>query len=227
MAAPPLPTGWEERKDGSSGRPYYVNHVDRSTSWFRPTAPASASLVPKTARDLPLAMNVTKTNGKTLALEQCVFVHPAVAPLFDDFVRVSNLDKQGVYRIKASDSVKDSNTVQLNYGMRSFLSAGVGSRVQLDVLGTSVRTRVESLVTVELGRSLGDGCGIALTMGDIDRFETFLRSLRYVTPYEAISVLLPDGEEGTLEVSQMGVVSSIIEWDPLESTCRHASLSIL
>ncbi|XP_052755974.1 E3 ubiquitin-protein ligase Nedd-4 isoform X2 [Galleria mellonella] len=32
----PLPPGWEERQDGN-GRTYYVNHIERSTQWERPT----------------------------------------------------------------------------------------------------------------------------------------------------------------------------------------------
>ncbi len=33
---PQLMTGWEERKDPRSGRPYYVNHVSQTTSWVHP-----------------------------------------------------------------------------------------------------------------------------------------------------------------------------------------------
>jgi hypothetical protein len=32
----PLPPGWEERKDPTSGRTYYVNHKDKATSWQDP-----------------------------------------------------------------------------------------------------------------------------------------------------------------------------------------------
>ncbi|KAF9410612.1 hypothetical protein HW555_010342, partial [Spodoptera exigua] len=32
----PLPPGWEERQD-ANGRTYYVNHIERSTQWGRPT----------------------------------------------------------------------------------------------------------------------------------------------------------------------------------------------
>ena len=34
----PLPTGWEERFDPSSGRKFYVDYVNKATSWTRPTA---------------------------------------------------------------------------------------------------------------------------------------------------------------------------------------------
>lgn len=33
----PIPQGWEERKDGN-GRPYYVDHTTRTTTWERPQA---------------------------------------------------------------------------------------------------------------------------------------------------------------------------------------------
>ena len=39
----PLPPGWEERFDPSSGRKFYVDYVNKSTSWARPTAAAPAS----------------------------------------------------------------------------------------------------------------------------------------------------------------------------------------
>ncbi|CAF0944386.1 unnamed protein product [Adineta ricciae] len=42
IAEPPLPPGWEERKDGS-GRTYYVDHTTRSTTWNRPNGRNSAA----------------------------------------------------------------------------------------------------------------------------------------------------------------------------------------
>lgn len=41
----PLPPGWEERFDPSSGRKFYVDYVNKTTSWTRPTAAAAASTV--------------------------------------------------------------------------------------------------------------------------------------------------------------------------------------
>ena len=38
----PLPSGWEERVDVASGRPFYVDFVNRQTSWARPTREAAA-----------------------------------------------------------------------------------------------------------------------------------------------------------------------------------------
>lgn len=32
---PPLPPGWEEKKD-AQGRTFYVDHVNRKTQWTRP-----------------------------------------------------------------------------------------------------------------------------------------------------------------------------------------------
>lgn len=34
-ASEDLPSGWEERR-ASNGRPYYVNHITKSTQWVRP-----------------------------------------------------------------------------------------------------------------------------------------------------------------------------------------------
>ena len=36
--ASPLPNGWEEKRDATSGQVYYVNHNDQTTSWTRPVA---------------------------------------------------------------------------------------------------------------------------------------------------------------------------------------------
>nr|XP_029711827.1 E3 ubiquitin-protein ligase Nedd-4-like isoform X3 [Aedes albopictus] len=41
-AADTLPSGWEERQD-ANGRTYYVNHLQRTTQWERPTATLSQS----------------------------------------------------------------------------------------------------------------------------------------------------------------------------------------
>lgn len=38
---PPLPLGWSEHIDPSSGQPYYFNAADGTTTWDRPTPPAS------------------------------------------------------------------------------------------------------------------------------------------------------------------------------------------
>jgi len=51
----PLPTGWEQRIDTRTGRPYYVDHVNRVTQWERPVAQAT------------LAVN---TNAQNQATEQ-------------------------------------------------------------------------------------------------------------------------------------------------------------
>ena len=34
----PMPDGWEEKSDPSSGRKYYVNHLTKQTQWDRPCA---------------------------------------------------------------------------------------------------------------------------------------------------------------------------------------------
>ena len=41
-----LPNGWEEKRDPSSGKSYYVNHTTKSTQWERPTAEAAPSAPP-------------------------------------------------------------------------------------------------------------------------------------------------------------------------------------
>jgi hypothetical protein len=35
---PPLPEGWESAVD-ATGRTYYINHIDKSTSWVPPPMP--------------------------------------------------------------------------------------------------------------------------------------------------------------------------------------------
>ncbi|UJR33213.1 hypothetical protein I4U23_020668 [Adineta vaga] len=42
IAEPPLPPGWEERKD-ASGRTYYVDHTTRTTTWNRPNGQTVAT----------------------------------------------------------------------------------------------------------------------------------------------------------------------------------------
>ena len=53
-SAPPsssggLPPGWEERVDPASGRKFYIDHINKSTSWDFPTAPAGRSSQPSYA----------------------------------------------------------------------------------------------------------------------------------------------------------------------------------
>ena len=43
---PPLPQGWEMKVDPSSGRPFFIDHKTRTTSWEDPRAqkPYSVSM---------------------------------------------------------------------------------------------------------------------------------------------------------------------------------------
>ena len=62
-----LPPGWELRFD-PRGRPYYVDHNTRRTTWTRPTAPASPALAPHSptptqANEEVLTPNTTNADG--------------------------------------------------------------------------------------------------------------------------------------------------------------------
>ena len=58
-----LPPGWELRFD-PRGRPYYVDHNSRSTTWTRPTAQSPAvAPTPTPATDDALAPNTTNADG--------------------------------------------------------------------------------------------------------------------------------------------------------------------
>ncbi|CAL4079289.1 unnamed protein product [Meganyctiphanes norvegica] len=50
-----LPEGWEERRT-NSGRLYYVNHHDRTTTWERPTLPAHQQQLPERPRAAAAAL---------------------------------------------------------------------------------------------------------------------------------------------------------------------------
>jgi E3 ubiquitin-protein ligase NEDD4 len=56
-----LPPGWEQRYD-PRGRPYYVDHNTRSTTWTRPPSPAS-SITPSQATEEILTPNTTNADG--------------------------------------------------------------------------------------------------------------------------------------------------------------------
>lgn len=43
-----LPLGWEERVDQKSGRKYWVNHINKTTTWNKPQPRASSSEEPRT-----------------------------------------------------------------------------------------------------------------------------------------------------------------------------------
>lgn len=45
-AAPALPAGWEERRDPTSGKPYFVDHARQLTTWDDPRAAPRAADVP-------------------------------------------------------------------------------------------------------------------------------------------------------------------------------------
>ena len=52
---PPLPQGWEKRYDPGTGRPFFVDHVNRQTSWVHPVTGRPG--LPAPARSPPPAAN--------------------------------------------------------------------------------------------------------------------------------------------------------------------------
>jgi hypothetical protein len=62
-ASPPLPTGWETRID-QFGRPYFIDHNNKTTTWQRPTI-VSQSTIP-TPR-LPIAVTAAAATTTTIS----------------------------------------------------------------------------------------------------------------------------------------------------------------
>ena len=60
----PMPDGWEEKSDPSSGRKYYVNHLTKQTQWDRPCV-ALPPLPP------PVAARVVRTIALTVGAFGC------------------------------------------------------------------------------------------------------------------------------------------------------------
>ncbi len=56
----PLPSGWEQRFD-QNGRIYYVDHINKTTTWIRPTLRAAATIA--AAATTPMAANSATTPG--------------------------------------------------------------------------------------------------------------------------------------------------------------------
>lgn len=50
---PSLPPGWKAYNDRASGKPYYHNTVDDSTTWQLPTAPAQSNIQPQPQQNPP------------------------------------------------------------------------------------------------------------------------------------------------------------------------------
>ncbi|CAF1361804.1 unnamed protein product [Adineta ricciae] len=61
-ASPPLPSGWETRID-QFGRPYFIDHNNKTTTWQRPTIQSQSTV--STPR-LPVASAVAATNAITI-----------------------------------------------------------------------------------------------------------------------------------------------------------------
>ena len=70
LGAPPpssggLPPGWEERVDPASGRKFYIDHINKATSWEFPTAAASAPSQPSYAQP-PLASSRRRVSRREI-----------------------------------------------------------------------------------------------------------------------------------------------------------------
>uniref|UniRef100_A0A6Q2ZAQ3 HECT-type E3 ubiquitin transferase n=1 Tax=Esox lucius TaxID=8010 RepID=A0A6Q2ZAQ3_ESOLU len=63
-----LPPGWEEKQD-SKGRPYYVNHISRTTSWTRPLIQVGCTNSGKTL------YKINSSNHNQLSTGQCLHSH--------------------------------------------------------------------------------------------------------------------------------------------------------
>ncbi|EAT46304.1 AAEL002536-PA, partial [Aedes aegypti] len=64
-----LPSGWEERQD-ANGRTYYVNHLQRTTQWERPTATDRASRSPSAGDGSVLSRRETVDSQSSLVLDE-------------------------------------------------------------------------------------------------------------------------------------------------------------
>ncbi|KAH3761029.1 small GTPase Rac protein 1 [Pelomyxa schiedti] len=77
-AQEPLPEGWEERKDPTSGRVYFANLVTRTSTWERPKLPAAA-FAP--AANTPAATPTAQPVVVTANPASTVATNPATTPV--------------------------------------------------------------------------------------------------------------------------------------------------
>ncbi|CAF3915427.1 unnamed protein product [Rotaria sp. Silwood2] len=110
-ASPPLPSGWESRID-QFGRPYFIDHNNKTTTWQRPTI-VSQSIVP-TSR-LPIAAVGTTTTAvgtttTTAAATTSIITAPkSSSPTIDR----ERMDKryQSIRRTTTNSSTTDSSNI--------------------------------------------------------------------------------------------------------------------
>lgn len=69
VAGEELPEGWETRRT-TGGRPYYVNHVMKTTQWSRPSLPATMSLNDRTSPCSDNSLTTTASPGSPLTEPQ-------------------------------------------------------------------------------------------------------------------------------------------------------------
>ena len=71
--APPsaagLPPGWEERTDPTSGRKFYIDHINKNTSWEFPTAAASSPSYASAPRPAAAAVDRDAELARELAAQ--------------------------------------------------------------------------------------------------------------------------------------------------------------
>lgn len=65
---PPLPQGWEMKVDPSSGRPFFIDHKTRTTSWEDPRAQKLYSVSMKVLKKFSFFSTVQEEKVRSMQL---------------------------------------------------------------------------------------------------------------------------------------------------------------
>ena len=92
-ALAPLPEGWEERFDPSTGRHFYVDFVHQTTSWTRPL-PSGVSYSVKDLASTNGSVSSTSDFGADIRdATRAAVAYPAISPRDDETDRTASIER--------------------------------------------------------------------------------------------------------------------------------------
>ena len=170
----PLPTGWEERTDPKTGRKFYVNLVDKTTSWRRPADAADGAAQPASAAGATVPAPAPAATPSEAVLGGTVARTPDLSP--EEEAAISRAEAEAAAEADAAEEAEsaaaDARAAQAAGEVEATVASMADEMTRIARLGAEADARVQhteaeldSIWSV-LGRDLTKGVAPGGSAGD-------------------------------------------------------------
>ena len=147
-AKDPLPTGWEERFDPSSGRMFYIDMINQTTSWTRP-APEGMTL-----RQSVSGLNESMLSSWQLDTVDNTISYPALAPL-------ATIATTSSAAAPTTQSIVEPGTPEASAAVSPSTDTGFFGKL----FGQKAKPKPKSTAEAPSAAAIGEGAAVEHTIG--------------------------------------------------------------